>query len=564
MTTAITKTKLADRQKQLSYRLNPRKYKDKCPKFFAAADTETDEHGYAIVFSIYGYNRRGEFISEVFTEYNFFEMRSKIETILKQFSHVYFHNLEFDISAIFRTEWVTNDTKFKNIFRSSGILLSKLIYSKSIKTQLIDSFAILPKSLKQIGEIIGEHKIETTNYKDEKYCLQDSKVLYKSVEFFFKTLRANNIYFSYTLPSIYVKTLQTTLTSPILRPPDKQLEFIRASYKGGRNEIFKVGKHEKVFAYDIVSAYPYAMSNIRLALPYPNKRGNKLLSSKDKYQIVACKIHIPTDNYIPCLGIRYNNKLMFPTGNFVGYFSNMEIEHAIKYNNAELLDVRKTIDFDYFEVNPLKKLTEKLFELKNSALSPAESYVFKIILNGGYGKFGQWKYITEYSKELNTIVRTETNKIPAFANQIWASQITSFIRCYLFVNMVANQSGITYVDTDCIHSTIKINQFEKNKKQLGNFVKEFEGYANYINCKFYQLGDKYKVKGVPAKYQRWVFNHKAVYYTRPIRIKTAIKFNKDVNVWKGSLKHLSGNYDKRIISNNGVDTAPIEINTNWE
>lgn len=521
--------------------LEPKKFTNRYPKFFACADTETNEDGRAVIFSIVGKNRYGKYIEYVKENHNYLELEREIKDVLKSFTTVYFHYLEFDLNAIFGSCWLT---EFKTIFRPCGALITKL----TNKTKLVDSTAILPRPLAKLGEMVGMEKIKikNKNYINKEYCLQDSRVLYNVLQEFFKVLKENKIPFGYTLPTIFIKFLQTKLKTEVHKiDSEKDLKNCRKAYYGGRNEIYKIGKHKKVYIYDINSLYPYAMKNMRLAVPHKFTSEKKLLD--DKFQILYCKVYVPRETYIPTLCIRYDKKLIFGTGYIVGWFTNWEIKHAIEKDNAKIIEIYKAYNFAYYDKNLLAETIDALYCLRKNSKTEAEKFIFKIILNGGYGKFAQWKFKTVYNKETNLLEKEETN-IKYFANQIWSIQTTSYARIYLHKFLLLYKDSLVYTDTDCLQLTKKIHT-EYIGNELGLFKLESCGSAEYKQCKVYRVGDKYKFKGVPKTYQKEAFENEKVFFKRANKMRSHLRYGRNLNVFETVKKQMITKYDKRVINN---------------
>lgn len=535
-------------------RYNPKTY----PKTFACADTETDKRGYGFIFSVYGYNRKNEFISEVFTEHNWLKYKERVLSILHDFEVVYFHNLEYDVGAIFKQAFVN----YECIFRHNGLLLLRL--SKS--TILRDSYALLPVSLAKIASELSTSKLEKKNrFSNEEYCLQDSKILYTAINNFFNVLKTNKINYANTTPSIFIKFLRQNINFNLKRlRSENKLMFVRNSYKGGRNEVFRFGVFDNVNIYDINSLYPYAMTKIRPAIPHACEENKKL--NFDCFQIVHCRIE--QKHYIPALCISNREKrLIFPNGSFDGYFTNEELKYLLENNYGKILKIYKTLDFEYLKSNPLKNCIEKLYSLRLASKTKFEKYTFKILMNGGYGKFGQWFFMPKYDKESGLIV-SEKCELPIHANQIWASQITSKARMILHRYLVEYSDSLLYCDTDSVH----LHKTKMDNRHIGNELGKFKIEQNnvqteYKGCKIYRIGNIYKVKGVPkcSNVENHVkncqclhekcFNEKSVVFKRPTKIRSCLRFGKELNLWVDIKKTLTFKYTKRIILNK--NTKPL-------
>jgi hypothetical protein len=110
--------------------------------------------------------------------------------------------------------------------------------------------------------------------------------------------------------------------------------FVRQAYFGGRTEIFKpifdneINDSDFLFYQDINSLYPYVMSKFE----YPDKFLGWLEGKKEYDQhemaIWHCKVRVPEDMYAPPLPVKREERLIFPVGEFKGYWTKYELEYA--------------------------------------------------------------------------------------------------------------------------------------------------------------------------------------------------------------------------------------------
>lgn len=173
-----------------------------------------------------------------------------------------------------------------------------------------------------------------------------------------------------------------------------QEEALRQAFYGGRCEIF-IPKLEKSYKYDINSAYPFVMQAFDMPLgdlsgPYPvdDPIGFGLYELQHTFGFLKCRVYThPEMKHVPILPFRSNTMgTIFPTGTFEGWWFSEEIKYAQQCGYiVEVLEViyaapQKSCFFDF--VNDIYNL-----RLKNPKPSPL-NYIFKIILNSVFGRFG--------------------------------------------------------------------------------------------------------------------------------------------------------------------------------
>lgn len=159
----------------------------------------------------------------------------------------------------------------------------------------------------------------------EKYCNQDTIVLYNILKIFFlkifKLYRVHVLNFK-TLSSlafgIYKSNFMVNEDIPIIR--GETYHFISKSYKGGYVDVFKP-QGENLYFYDVNSLYPYIMKTCKLPIGNPTlfngditKIYPDILSDKDKYLFLEVDVVSPKDLDKPFLLHRVNNRTLAPLG----------------------------------------------------------------------------------------------------------------------------------------------------------------------------------------------------------------------------------------------------------
>jgi hypothetical protein len=290
-----------------------------------------------------------------------------------------------------------------------------------------------------------------------------------------------------------------------------------SGYYGGRTEAFKRGKISNIYYYDINSLYPYVMTK---SYPDPNSLTNvnkSCLYYINNYEgLTKIKIKCPDYIKIPLLPLRTKDKLIFPTGIIEGTYTHIEIKKALQigYELIEIYDgiyFKETINIFNNFVNDNYNNRMKLKKIG----SPLE-YVYKIILNSLYGKFGQrydvkqniyfindfdfsdnnikkYKEV-EVLKEYFVVTKELCEKPPDFIQPIWSIYVTAYGRLELYE--LFEQVGfdeVYYCDTDSLFTT----KLLKEGLKLGELKLEYKIKSGIIiKPKFYEINGIVKAKGL--------------------------------------------------------------------
>jgi DNA polymerase type B, organellar and viral len=316
----------------------------------------------------------------------------------KKTLYVWAHNAYFDgaascsASEITGMGWVLQDA----IIDSPPYVMR---YRKSSrKIVLIDTLNIWRMSLKKLGTLVGLRKLDlpetwTNSNQDDEYCRRDVEIIMKAVcDWADFLVREDMGKFCLTVASQAMHTFRHKyLHDEILIDDDRTaLEISRAAYRGGRVECLFVGEmHGPLYLLDINSLYPYCMSRyeyptklIRI-VEYPSASEVQDLLAK---YLLCCDATIETS--LASIGVRRDNKLIFPTGRFDAHITTPELIHLIEQGDMTVVKrcavYEKGIPFVEF-VTDLYGHRVRANVLGNSV----ESEHYKLLLNSFYGKWGQ-------------------------------------------------------------------------------------------------------------------------------------------------------------------------------
>jgi hypothetical protein len=417
-----------------------------------------------------------------------------------------------------------------------------------------------------------------------KYCIQDSFLTMKLANKFWKIMYDNlnlipkrpfskgKLSEEYFLKTCNIPTINNLIT----RDGRKILEFAYKSFYGGRFELVKRGYFEKVYCYDIKSAYPAQMAQlIDMSIDKGTWKETKNKISPDAfegwYRVIIKSNEV---NFAPIV-YKINNINIYPNGKFNQYLLKSEIEFIREnFDNVEIKIISGVEFFPKEYVYPFKIEVEKLYKWKDKETDDDIKHVVKIILNSIYGKTIQ-------------VSQNETNEIGNLFNPMYASMITSKTRMKLLELALQKPETVIMFSTDGLHTTEELKTPAYPK--LGEFAKDFVGEGVYLMSDVYNIWTdkqvKNKIRGFNAGstkdldsetvYLKDILEKmkgKTYQYTsnRPVHLGEALIHNKkytkeNINVWEEINREININGDaKRIWDNefkSGKDCLKRNINS---
>ncbi len=265
-------------------------------------------------------------------------------------------------------------------------------------------------------------------------------------------------------------------------------DAITSAYFGGRIEAFKLGAfNETIHAYDINSAYPFAITFL------PSTRENHFIY-RQKYVkgfgVWHVRFKFPRKIDIGVLPFRLKDgSIKFPLSG-EGWYWSPEIELCQKHY-PECIEILEGYAIeDPKKETPLKKLFPYLYEARKKfkRSGDLQHYIIKIVLNSIYGKFAQ------------KVGRAD------FKNFSWAGYITSYTRAKLREAIIDNEQDIIALATDGIYSLKPLKL--KLSDKLGGWDYSFYERGCVLMSGVYLLesGDKTKTgKRGYASLSDWQF-----------------------------------------------------------
>ena len=500
------------------------------------------------------------------------------------------HNLPFDMGVVKGWRYLSR----------FGFIANKIIldyqcniwrFRKNTITLLfIDNMNFFQTSLEVLGKSLGITKGIMPNASDNirswrRYCKRDVDILLTAWRTWYEFLSSNDLgSFGYTIASQAFNAFRHRfMPIPIsIHTSNKATILERRSYRGGRNECFRIGQYseEPFYLVDVNAMYPFVMKTA----VYPHNlisTGSAL--SLDKAKTLLLKYSIIADCVIntrePCYGVKLTNKLLFPTGEFLVTLTSKEISHAITNNHLVRIQ-------DYALYENARLFSDYVTFFYNSRLNfaklnnPAYVYLCKLFLNSLYGKFGQkiedWKYVCddktrdydwwqEYDYQrrevftyrcINSRVEVSTGHHEGFNSLVAiASEVTANARLVLWeLIKQAGVDNVYYCDTDSLiinGSGLHALHTHLSETKIGGLkLVDTADTITISNLKDYSFGGKVKIKGIRKDAEMIAYNKYKQYQN--IGIKSGLHL-KDINrvTWRIVVKTLSRKYEKGTVLDDG-------------
>jgi hypothetical protein len=532
--------------------------------------------------------RPGEEISHILIDTYFSEDYSIILDSFEDRSNKVLYDLVLRISTIVRQEKSPLTIYFHNLARFDGILLLKHLacHHKSYKVKPLlrnnrlyelavysdkkmlfrfrDSLNLLPGKLSVLAKnlcpelgskgSIPYEDVTLSNLVSMKTSLLDymkqdilllGGVMQNAQEIYWKLYNVDiesKITLSSLALSLFRMKYYDASNWPIHIPNRNEDSFIRRAYYGGHTDIYKP-YGEDLYYYDVNSLYPFVMKEFPMPGGVPvwhRDLGGKGLDSM--FGFIEAYVVCPKTIKKPFLPYRdKNNTLIFPTGEFVGVYYSEELKYA-RGLGYTVLPISGYL-FERME-SPFRDFVRSLFKSRLEARksgNEALSYVYKILMNSLYGRFGinpkstitevcdedRLKYLIRHSELIFSDMLSENNYIVAYHSntgkssssddwnppKISAVQLAAAITAYARIHMYPyiSREDCYYTDTDSVVLGQPLPEELISSSVLGKFKLEDRVLKGYFlapkSYSYITIDGKnvLKYKG-PAKnqvYQEW-------------------------------------------------------------
>jgi len=512
-------------------------------------------------------------------------------------SFIYAHNQHFDFNIVKGFVMLYEyGFEINFVVLESGTFIITATNRTERKTLVfLDTFNYFKTSVEQMGEMLnlpkGKINFETCSMEELKtYCKRDVEIIEEIMLRWNEFILINELGVSqYTIASqAFAAFRHKYMEHDIyIHNTIEAIKLEQNSYRGGRTEAFHIGELENVIVVDVNSLYPFIMKNNM----FPSKligHSNDLTEKTLLYLLkqgflVIAECEIETSYNL--IGIRYNDKLIFPIGRFEATLTNPEL-FLLLQNGGKIHNVK---EISWYKPEPIfEKYVDELYK-KRLEYQKENNFTFqnmvKYLLNSLYGKFGQKEREliklgdTEiedvFREQIYDLTTGERYTVYAFGGSIWrqritdeeslnsftaiASYVTAYARTYLHLLMQIPDT-VYYCDTDSLMvSDTEVPKFgHLLGKDLGQLKEEYEGKKCYIfGAKDYWIDDIVKRKGIKRnaiEVSENVFRQLQFRKTKGL-IKAGYMDRVIVEVVEKKCKRI---YDKGIVLENGA-VKPIRL-----
>lgn len=437
---------------------------------------------------------------------------------------VYFHNFSRFDGIILLKYLATHGVKytFKPLMRNNRLYELSVYRGNKLLFRLRDSLTLLTGSLANLAQNLCPHlgnkgsiphdQVKVHNLitlRDQllEYMKQDIRLLggvvQKAQSICFEKFKVD-IVTKLTLSSLALTIYRTNFynpkTFPIHIPNRNEDTFIRRGYYGGHAETY-IPKGKDLKYYDVNSLYPYIMKTFPMPGGKPVWHGHLEGQDIDSlYGFFEAHIVCPKTIKRPFLPYRDENSkiLVFPAGEFVGVYFSEELKYArdIGYQITLLSG------YSFEKMNsPFDSFVTTIYDNRQEAKrrgNDAMSYIYKILMNSLYGRFGinpkstitevcdedRYKYLTkkrdliladklcEYYYIVSYWSNTEQDWSPPRISAVHlAAAITACSRIYMY--QYISRPDCYYTDTDSVVLGSPLPEEEISNTVLGKFKLEY-------------------------------------------------------------------------------------------
>ena len=330
------------------------------------------------------------------------------------------------------------------------------------------------------------HEYVTANWdRLAEYCIHDAVLTKRLADNIIKTFENLDVYPRKLFSVAYVSWQYFSRKCPYIHVKyyfDYQKEILNYamhSYAGGKFEVTRKGTGY-YYLYDIVSAYPYEISNLidtRMMSCIKSKRYEK----EAIYGYIHCRIDVPFEMYNP-IPVKVHNVNFYTVGEMEKVITKKEYEYLIS-QGADITIINAWWLFRDKLEYPYRKEIKRLLKLKAKYKREGKKLEYNTVkkfLNSLYGKFQQM------------IPQGDILRAGAAWNPLYSSVITANCRIRMSEYQQKYKSVVA-VHTDSIISTEKLDL--ELSTELGGMDFENEGEGIILGVGIYQVGEKSRFRG---------------------------------------------------------------------
>jgi hypothetical protein len=489
---------------------------------------------------------------------------------------IYALNMQYDLGNLFANELDELDCTLVGSRMIKAVMGDKIF---------ADVFNIWFQGVESLGKVFGLRKLQTESMaEDKEYVFRDVEIIHKAMLFvweFAASLGLEEV--PATLGGLGVNLWKHWGAQTI---HDSQ-QISRNARFGGRVELFKTHNATSTVGYtDINSLYPYVMTK-----EFPAELENTGTKLK-RLGVARVTMEVPEMEICPLPFRDDKGRIIYGYGTFIGTWTISEINNAVAAG-AKIIKVHEAIGTDE-GVWPYKTYMERIYKIRLESKNGAEKELYKRLMNclfgrtGTSGEIGRTVRLTERTIDKGIAFGKRVlvkYKMPLGDEVNWChcSHITSYGRIELFKYLqTVGAERLIYCDTDSVIFDCPEKKFPFHTgKELGEMKIErcctsckapFNNSQEDSCCenpqasdwwtnirayapKMYNLGSKYKAKGVPKRLQKQFIETGTAEYDLPYKFREAVSFfdrgnSKRLSVWHPVEKHIASNYDKKILRGN--------------
>lgn len=403
------------------------------------------------------------------------------------------------------------------------------------------------------SKILVIKDLELFGQLDDQKIKENPESFLKILEYLKKELKVDvNNKFRLSTSSIAMQIFKKNFGKKeelIYRLKEREDNFIRRGYIGGRNEIYKPIVDGKSYYYDINSLYPFIMKTKKVPIGFPTFREPKFFSDpsfnlKNFYGFLEVEVEAPAeeediwapilpfkvkpdiidhpdiidyelseslegeDNFFQSQSIMENKVkanlgVIYPLGSFSGVYFSEELKYAVSLG-YKIKKITKGLEFPGLSIM-FDEFVDLIYKKRIEATEKVEEAFWKSMLNTLYGRYAliTVNVIKPWEKNSGGGMISDDNfiydnsdsetitsyHIIKYNNIAIAAAITAYARIHMHDIIFTNKLNPFYWDTDGLFTPQPLPQHlvsAPDSKELGKFRLISENsLAVFISGKFY-------------------------------------------------------------------------------
>jgi len=539
-----------------------------------------------------------------YTYYSLEQFYKILDNLLRSKIRLYLvaHNMSYDYTILGIDDYLVSRNFDVEVFAIDSVFI---VIARNQETQttltFYDSMNYWRTSLAEIGKMIHTEKMIQPDFYNVdndslmEYCQNDVLVLTNAILKYIDFIQKNDLgNFRLTIGSQALTSFRHRFmleNKLLIHTFQDILDMEVESYRGGRTEVFKLGKMNDIYKLDVNSMYPYVMHDERIPIkPLSNQLLDDYsiddLRQNDNFALANCVIEINQQ----VIGKKIDGKLIFPIGKFQTVITNPEIRYILNHPEiGKIINLNKIVFYESEII--FKDYVDFFYNIKRNAETKVEEKMAKLFLNSLYGKFAQRQFFNPIEETerswyiLDAMERIESNRLlemkvdsgeienfisisgkvykllqpKGLGNNsipIISSAITSYARIYLWELIYqAGLKNVFYCDTDSLFVNEQgLNNLKNhlNDEKLGMLKVEDFGNVNIRGVKDYSFNGINRIKGIGKKdikidENTFLQDH---FITKKSKYQQTVSSGEIVVITIE--KKLKRNYTKGIVENNGI------------